>query len=383
MKEGTMRIVVILLALAALLPLSGCSFQKVESNELGVLINNTYLPRRWLPYPTGWCKGVSPEPLEAGRHFNLPWLQHIEVFTRSLQTIAVVDTTGDEDLPREGSLRLKTSEGNDVYADLTLSYSIDETRVIAIVRAFGSLEVFERRMIRPMTRSVCRTTFGGLSTAQFSLSEERRRMALEAIETLKLSLEPFGLQIRDLNVVGFRFNPEYEAKVREKEMYNQEAEQFSYLQRSTLAQIEARKKEALGLKGKLLEEAQGYLKQMELRASSMLYQKEKAAEALKFELVSRAEGLHAINAALDGPGGPNLVSYELARTVRGKDILLLPSAEGALQVTDVNDLLVRYLTSRALHSDRVEPSPAVPPANAQAEPAPSSPLRSGETPPQP
>ena len=68
-----------------------------------------------------------------------------------------------------------------------------------------------------------------------------------------------------------------------------------------------------------------------------------AMAAILAEKKANAEGLQARARALAGSGGKAMVKLEVARALKGKKILFVPSGGGSdLRMTDMNDLLQTY-----------------------------------------
>jgi hypothetical protein len=90
--------------------------------------------------------------------------------------------------------------------------------------------------------------------------------------------------------------------------------------------------------------ARGSLEQVKLGADASLFEAKTRAEAIKAEKAAKAQGVRKQNEAMAGAGGRTLVKLRIAEALEGKQILFVPGGgkSGALQTTNVNDLLSRF-----------------------------------------
>ena len=145
-----------------------------------------------------------------------------------------------------------------------------------------------------------------------------------------------------------QFNKTYQQVIKDMKVAEQDA---SRLKSETQAAFEEMKRDLEKAKGnaqKLIEKAKGEAEQMRLKADSIYFERKKQAEAIMAEKRAKAKGLTERARALSGSGGKNMVKLKVAKSLKGKNIIFLPSGGGMdLRTTDVNQLLNTYGLQKA------------------------------------
>ena len=165
-----------------------------------------------------------------------------------------------------------------------------------------------------------------------------REKADKSRRELNARLEKHGLIITSVIPGAFQFYKEYESKINEKKLADQEVEeQKSKANAATQAQehqrVEATKKKEVAIAEfagsmkelivqadadaeKVMKEADAYAIEKQIGADAEYYQREKNAQAILATAKTEAEGLRKMAEALTGEGGVNIVKMEYARRLQ-------------------------------------------------------------------
>ncbi len=313
----------------------------VKADQVGVLINNL----------TGSMTKVNP-----GTCFYNSILSDLHILDRSGQTIEMrrVATKETRRGARQrqgatggGDVKIKTIDGSDVAADIVVNYVIDADKVIEIVSHSGLENAYKKKWAMDYARSVCRNVLGELRTEEFYDSQRRDEKARRSRDILNAELAEFGLEVTAVQVQDFRFYSEYEQKIREKKLSDQEVEEQksqakAASERQKRIRIEEEKKAAVDIarfKGEMEvrrveAEAQAkkarrnvdaYAYTTKIGADARFYESEKSAKGVLATRTAEADGLKSLVSAVEG--GKNLVLLEYAEklktmTLRGEPFVI-------------------------------------------------------------
>lgn len=325
------RAVALLLAAFGLTTGVGCS-ASTESTEVGVrTVKTSFLGGRGVEdeiYPPG------------GTYFFFRPLSDFDLFDVGVQNLAMLragEGGGD-------ALRFKTVDGNDVWVDVTISWSIDAAKAPYVMQFVGrTTPEVEAKLVRPVARSVVRDVLNQLTSEEYYQSERRFLVAEQARNRLNRVLENEGVHVDQVLLGEHRFNDTYEGLIRDKKVAEQEA---ARLTSETEAEVEAKRREMQELIGQIdrdLSLAQGESEKKKRGADAIRYERERNAEAIVQEASARSQGMRERAAALAGTGGKNMVKLKVADALEGKRILFVPAGTGMdVRSTDMNALLGTY-----------------------------------------
>ncbi|MBI2945865.1 MAG: hypothetical protein HYY25_16840 [Candidatus Wallbacteria bacterium] len=295
----------------------------IRADEVGILINNL----------TG-----KVERLDPGTVFYNSIVSDLYVIDRRQQTVEMKRLQGrreeaEDPEDERGAVKIKTIDGSDVSADIIVNYSIDPEQAIAVVRQSGPGDNYQRKWVRDYARSICRNVLGELTTEDFYDSQRRDEKARQAQLELNRVLAAWSIRVTAVQVQDFSFYHEYEEKIREKKLADQEVEeQKSQAKAATERQkrvkmevdskvnveiaqfkgeMEKRRVEAEALAGKSRTEADAYAYTTRIGADARFYQAEKRATGILTTRKAEADGVRQLTRALEG--GRNLVLLEYVR----------------------------------------------------------------------
>lgn len=301
----------------------------VAGSEIGVLVNNM----------TGQVT-VYAQP---GTYIYNAITSDMYLVDRTEQTLEMTADSSRGDIKGQDSIRVKTRDGSDVTADVTINYRLDPTMALKVINESGPDDAYKLKWVRDYSRSICRNELGKLSTEEFYKAELRTKKAEDTTELLNKLLEPHGIHVTTVQVQSFAFYKEYEDKIKEKKLADQEVEEQKsqaeanreekkrrVIEREKAKEVEIAKfegtmqkqvLEAQGEAEKAKKAADAYFYTTTENAKAEYYRRQKEAKAIEVQLASEADGLKQYCAALEGDGGRNLVLLEYAR--RLKDIVLM------------------------------------------------------------
>ena len=99
--------------------------------------------------------------------------------------------------------------------------------------------------------------------------------------------------------------------------------------------------DARGEVNKIVAAVDGEYLQAKIEADAYFEKQKLLAQAIEAEGIAEARGIEEMNEAMALAGGEALVKLKIAESLQGKKILLLPVAEGGmnLKTTDINQLI--------------------------------------------
>jgi len=181
--------------------------QRVSGSEIGVRVNNL----------TGEVTPIT----QSGTMIYNGILTSFYVMDRTEQRMEMTVAADRGERQGKDDLRIKTTDGNDVFLDLTITYCIMLDQLDSVIKSSGVGDLYKTKWIRDYARSICRTIYGELTTAQFYNASERNKKATEAQDEMNKHLNPHGIMVTKVIAEDFRFHDEYLKKVREKKLADQ------------------------------------------------------------------------------------------------------------------------------------------------------------------
>lgn len=310
----------------AILPLAGCT-ATTESTEVGVR-TSLVGPSRGVEadfYPPG------------GTYFFLRPTSDFDAYDVGVQNLAMLRASDD-------ALRFKTVDGNDVWVDATITWSLDPAKAPYTLQFVGgSTAEVQEKLVRPVARSVVRDVLNRLTSEEYYSSDRRFVAAEDARVRLNDVLSGEGVRIDQILLGEHKFNDEYEQLIRDKKVAEQEAER---LVSETDAAVESKRREKEQLHGEIEQAkalAGGESEKRKRDADAIRYEREQEAASIRIEAHARSQGLRERAAAMSGAGGKSMVKLKVADALKGKKIVFVPAGGGMdLRATDMNALLGAY-----------------------------------------
>jgi len=343
------------LALAFLLfLLGGCVSHKTGENEVGILVCKVSLGCE--------SKGVQQTLYPPGStNFFAPFIRDFYTFDTRIQNLEMTSRSEKGDRQGADDLQFKTTDGNDVYMDVTVVWQIDQVKAPKILQEVGtSTTEVKEKLVRPMARTLIRDVMNELTSESIYNADKRFQKSEEAKKFLAEALAPYGVIVQQVNVGEYRFNPDYQKIIHDRKLAEASAEQLKSDAEAAEGGAKRDLETARGKVASAVAQAQGQLNQAKLRADSMFYQQQQNAEAILTERTNNALAIAKRSEALKGAGGRAQVKLKVAEALTGKSIVLIPGGAGngvALNKLDVNQLVESVLAREA-----AEAAPAAPAA---------------------
>lgn len=359
-----------ILCLALLVLTVGCA--QVGTDEVGV--KTVYLSI------TG-DTGVQDKSYGTGYHIYVPPFTGFTILKKSEQKLEMTRREEKGNRPGRDELKLKATDGNDIWVDITLSWRVNPENAWMVVKQVGeTTEEIEEQVVRPVSRGVLRHTLGTLSAEEFYDADLRQQQVRASMQLLNESLAPMGLSVTDVMVNDYRFADRYQKAIEDRKLYDQKKREYQSLAKAAAEDVERKKFDARAKSNRIIEAARGELEQAKLKGDAILYAAEQQAEAIREQKAAEAAALQILAEALAQPGGRNLVAQRLARALKGKGITAVPVTDGGtVSLVDVNrfmESLVAATAVRKVSDDKAAPAEAPAPA---PEPVPEKKTKADET----
>lgn len=319
--RGSLIMVLAAIVLVVLFTLATLRVQRISGTEVGVKVNNL----------TGEITVIT----ESGTNIYNGLFNTFHLLDTTIQRSEMTADSDRGDQPVQDDLRIKTTDGSDVFLDLTINYSIRRDLVEEVITTSGLGDAYKLKWVRDYSRSVCRTVFGEMTTEEFYDAGIRNDKATKAERELNGLLRPFGIEINKVIAEKFRFHSEYEAKIKAKKNADQEVEkQISQAkaaeQKQIFRTVEATKKKEVSIATydgqmrqlivqanaeaeRATKGAEAYSIKTRLGADAVFYEMKQNAKAILARKTAVAEGTRKMAEALVGEGGRNIVKLEYAK----------------------------------------------------------------------
>jgi regulator of protease activity HflC (stomatin/prohibitin superfamily) len=187
----------------------------------------------------------------------IPILHKPTIYDVRIRTYTMSAAPLEGEVKGDDSLQALTSDGQNVYLDLTVRSHPNPERLDQLHRRIGPDYV--NRVVRPQVRSIVRMVVAGFSVTEV-YSEKRRQIEQLISSDLGRTFADNYLVLDELLLRNVQFSEEFQKAIENKQIAQQEAQRMKYVlekqelekqQRIIEAQGEA---ESIRLKGKALQE---------------------------------------------------------------------------------------------------------------------------------
>jgi regulator of protease activity HflC (stomatin/prohibitin superfamily) len=311
-----------------------------------------------------------PNDFGPGWHRKLGPIDGWTIFDSTVQTLEMTRDPERGDRKGRDDVRVKSADGYSVSVDLTVKYRIKPGEAHKLYQDTGSGTKY-KTVVRNSAENACMMVFGRMDTEAFYDPAQRRARTEEVTARLTETLASRYVELVDILMRDVQFDPEYENKIRQKKLADQEVELNKSLARAEemsgkTAVIEAETEKKVRI---ITEEKEALLQVMEaetnkeiasVRAEAEKYVKEKKADADLIDVKCRAQGELAIkqaeaegerlrNEALSAEGGDTYVALEAARNLKINRITISTVGLDLLDVEGMAEKLGAKPTTGELH----------------------------------
>jgi prohibitin 1 len=278
---GVFVIAVILLTLG-----SGLVF--VEPDERGVVITISK-------------GGILPNALEPGIHWIIPVAQRVETYSIARATYTMATSVGEGQVQGDDSIEARTKDGQQVYIDASVIYSVDPTKLVNLHITWK--HAYQDNVVRPVARAAIRDAVSQYGVEEI-VSTKRVELEQKISDSIQQGLETNNLKMVDFLLRNIRFSDEYAKAVETKQIAEQQAQQAKFV-------VEQRKQEAEQAR----QVAQG-------QADAAVIAAKGAAEARVIQAEAEAKANQLLAASLT----PALVQYQyILKLAPGVQTIFVPS----------------------------------------------------------
>jgi regulator of protease activity HflC (stomatin/prohibitin superfamily) len=120
-------------------------------------------------------------------------------------------------------LTVQSSDGDRVHLDLNIMFRIHPGDAHRLLQDSGAGDGHVN-VILNMASDRLRAIFGTLKTEEFYDSDKRHAKSREALKALQVALAPRFIDVVDVLIQDFEFDPKYEEKIRDKKLADQRSE---------------------------------------------------------------------------------------------------------------------------------------------------------------
>jgi regulator of protease activity HflC (stomatin/prohibitin superfamily) len=346
------KIAYLIVGITVLMMVGGAIFlsfvKKIEPGQVGVRTQN---------FAVFGEQGVVKHDFDSpGWYRNLPAIDSWAVYDKTIQTLHMGH--GWRGAP---SLTLVTADGYKVSLDVTVKYRIMPGKAYELFQLLGPGDSYKNK-VENETQDKCRRVFGKMATEHFYNPQIRENKTQEVMEALRKVMAERFVQITDILIRDVAFDPQYERKIKQKKLADQEVQlnisqaravEYKGITQKIMAEINAQVKivdqerELALAKSKAENDVE--VKRIQTDANRYVTKKRADADLIAAELDAkgqllldnaRAEGEKLRNQALQGKGGSILVALEAARNLQIRSAIFSTEDFNPIDLNKVVDTLI-------------------------------------------
>jgi regulator of protease activity HflC (stomatin/prohibitin superfamily) len=261
-KQSSVRpllpIAVVLIAAAVLLSAAGAGIVFINPEERGVVIS-AISP-----------KGYRERPLQPGLNWIVPFLEYVERYPISRQTYTMSSAASEGERVGDDSIRARTKDGQEVYIDCSVIFSVDPERVIDLHITWQNR--YAEELVRPLVRGLVRDMASQYGVEEI-VSAKRAELESRITEELSKKFHDNNLILADFVLRNIHFTEEYAKAVEQKQIAEQMALQARFVVEQKKQEAEQARQIAQGQADAAVIKAKG-------EAEARLIQAEAEAKAL-------------------------------------------------------------------------------------------------------
>jgi regulator of protease activity HflC (stomatin/prohibitin superfamily) len=289
--KGVGTAVLVVFGIAVILSVVSAGIVFIQPEQRGVVISAVQ------------AEGYRPEPLQPGLRWVIPFAETVVLYPISKQTYTMSIAAGEGQIYGDDSVAARTSDGQEIFLDASVIYSIDPARIVDVHIAWQSR--YADDLVRPLARGIIRD-----AVSQYGVEQVVSSKRFELVQLIRAEMEKKmtdnGLILVDFVLRNITFSPEYAASVEQKQIAEQQAQQAKFV-------VESKKQEAEQAR----QVAQG-------QADAAVIAAQGAAEARLIEAEAEAKALELIAKVL--AANPNLLTYEyIQKLAPNIQIMLVPN----------------------------------------------------------
>src|SRR5258708_3422383 len=239
-----------------------------------------------------------PDPLQPGVHIVLPVINQVYTYSTEVVNYTMSKTTNEGAVSGDDSVAVRTSDGQQVYIDVTVLYKVDPLKVNTVHLKFR--DRYQEDFVRPTVRSLVRDVVSGYVVTDL-LGTKRTEIENSLNTILAKAFQDNGLSLQALQLRNITFSEEYIKAVESKQVAAQQAAQ-------AVQEAERARTLAKGNADAAVTAAQG-------EADANVARAKGDAQAIELRANADAKGLQVINDQLKG--NPQLIQWRYIEKLAG------------------------------------------------------------------
>jgi regulator of protease activity HflC (stomatin/prohibitin superfamily) len=234
----------------------------IPPNERGIVLNA--------------FTGIRLPTLEPGVHFIAPFIESVKRYSTGQATYTMSKTPNEGQVQGDDSVTARTSDGQEVFLDASVTYRVDTGRLPSLLQNFPT-DNWEQVVVRPRARSI---VYNRVATYRVEevYSTKREELQKRIEDDLRTALDKDGLILEALLLRNITFNQEYAKSVEEKQVAQQNAERAKFVVDQERQEAERIRVQAQGRADAAVTGAKGEAESQIIRAE---------AEAKSLELIAK------------------------------------------------------------------------------------------------
>jgi len=288
---GPVTGIIIALVVAVLLNTVSAGLVFLQPQERGVVISAIE------------AGGYSKNILQPGLRWVVPYAESVKTYTISKSTYTMSIANLEGDIQGDDSIAARTSDGQEVYIDASIIFSLDPNDVLDVHIIWQDRYV--DGLVRPTVRGIIRDAVS-LYKVNEVYSTQRDQLKIQIEEELSAAMAKNGLILSDFVLRNITFTTEYAASIEKKQIAEQSAKEAEYVVEQKKQEAEQARQVAEGSRDAAILEAEG-------RAQSQVIEAKAEAEALQLIADVLAQN-------------PELLNYRyIEKLAPGIQVMLVPN----------------------------------------------------------
>jgi len=227
--------------------------------------------------------GYRTEPLGPGLHWVVPFVESVKPYSVAKQTYTMATASTEGTVQGDDSIQCRTKDGQQVFIDASVIYSIDPVHLINLHITWQSR--FEDLVVRPVVRSAIRDAVSQYGVEEI-VSTKRAELEKTISDEIKQGLTANNLIMDDFLLRNIRFSDEYAAAVEQKQIAEQQALQAKFVVETKKQEAEQVRQTAQGAADAAVIAAQGEAKSIQIRAEAQAQANDLLSKSLTQELLT-------------------------------------------------------------------------------------------------
>lgn len=247
--------------------------------------------------------GIRQEALQPGLRFVIPFAEQVRTYPISRQTYTMSVAPQEGQVYGDDSIRARTKDGQEVFVDASVIYSIDPNMVVKL--HINWQDRYQDEVVRPLARGIIRDIASQYGVEEI-VSSKRTEMVTLITAEMEKKLGENELMLTDFILRDLHFSEQYADAVEQKQIAEQQAQQAAFVVQTKRQEAEQARQTAQG------------------QADSAVIASQGAAEARLIQAEAEKTALLMISEALKDK--PELLTYQyITKLAPNVQAMFLPS----------------------------------------------------------